>query len=67
MPHCPMCEMLKGRLDSMGIEYTVSMNVDEMIAKGISHVPVIEGDEGQLYFGKDALDYINSHYVKEEQ
>lgn len=66
MPHCPMCEMMKGRLDSMGIQYIVCMDTDTMIARGIKHVPVIEDEEGNMYFGKDAMTYINDHYAKED-
>lgn len=62
-----MCEMMKSRLDSFGAEYSVCMDVDAMLAKGIRHVPVIEDEDGTLYFGKEALEYINTHYAKENQ
>lgn len=66
MKHCPMCEMMKGRLDSMKVDYIVCMDTDEMLSKGIKHVPVVEDENGTLYFGKDALTYINDHYAKED-
>ena len=66
MEHCPLCEMMKDRLDSKGIQYAVCMDADIMIARGIKHVPVIEDEEGNMHFGKDAMTYINNHYAKED-
>lgn len=65
MEHCPMCEMMKSRLDSLRVEYCLCMDVNEMLAKEIKHVPVIEDEEGALYSGKAALNYFNTHYAKE--
>ena len=55
---CPRCNVLKQKLDSKNIEYTVVNDVDIMTEKGISTVPVLEVD-GQLLQFKEAVDWVN--------
>ena len=55
---CPRCNVLKQKLDSKNIEYTVVNDVDIMTEKGISAVPVLEVD-GQLLQFKEAVDWVN--------
>lgn len=56
---CPMCKMLKSRLDSAKIDYEVCMDIDKMKDLGISHVPVLSVD-GSLMNLQNAIGYINS-------
>lgn len=55
---CPRCNVLKQKLDSKNIEYTVVNDVDIMTEKGISTVPVLEVN-GQLLQFKEAVDWVN--------
>lgn len=55
---CPRCNVLKQKLDSKNIEYTVVNDVDIMTEKDISTVPVLEVD-GQLLQFKEAVDWVN--------
>lgn len=62
-----MCEMIKDRLNKLRVTYCLCMDTNEMIALGITHVPVIEDEEGVFYHGKAALDYVNTRFAKETQ
>lgn len=55
---CPRCNVLKQKLDSKKIEYTVVNDVDIMTEKGISTVPVLEVNSQLLQF-KEAVDWVN--------
>ena len=55
---CPRCQVLKSKLDSKNIDYTIVTDVDEMVKKGIESVPVLEVDE-QIFDFKSAVDYVN--------
>ena len=44
---CPKCNVLKAKLDNKNIKYDVVSNVDIIMSKEISTVPVLEID-GQL-------------------
>ena len=61
---CPRCRILKEKMDTKGIEYQESSNIDLLLEKGIQSVPVLEV-EGELFSFKDANDWIND-YVKGE-
>ena len=62
-----MCEMMKDRLNKLQVTYCLCMDPSEMLALGITHVPVIEDEEGAFYHGKAALNYINTRFAKETQ
>ncbi len=51
---CPSCRVLKQKLDDKGIKYTVHDSVDEMLALGITKVPVLQVN-GKIYEYNDAL------------
>ena len=40
--HCPCCETLEERLREAEIEYTVVSDTDQILALGITHVPILE-------------------------
>lgn len=39
--------ILKKRLDELGKTYEIDMDVNNMIARGLTHVPMLETDDGQ--------------------
>lgn len=39
---CPKCKILKEKLDSLHIDYTICDDMDLMISKGFMSVPVLE-------------------------
>ena len=57
--NCPRCEILKKKLDDNKINYEVVDNVDIMIDKGLSTVPVLEVNNKMLDF-KDAVEWVNN-------
>lgn len=56
---CPKCKVLKKKLDEKGIKYTVNLSVEEMMAIGITQVPVLCVD-GRLLQFKQAVDWVNT-------
>lgn len=56
---CPKCKVLKKKLDEKGIKYTVNLSVEEMMAIGITQVPVL-CVEGKLLQFKQAVDWVNT-------
>ena len=59
---CPMCEMLKDRLNEKKIEFVTVSDVNSILAKGIQNVPVLEVNN-ELLDTRKALawvqDYVN--------
>ncbi len=56
---CPMCKILKTKLDQKNIEYQVCENVDIMMAKGFQTVPMLEIDD-KLYNFREAVAWVNN-------
>ena len=42
--NCTKCKILKAKLDEKNIEYEVFDNIDEMIKKGFTSMPMLEID-----------------------
>ena len=57
---CSACNTLKLMLKNAGIEYTEHNNTDEMLALGISQVPVLSVD-GELMSYNDAKTWVQSN------
>ena len=57
--NCPRCKILKKKLDDNKINYEVVDNVDIMIDKGLSTVPVLEINGRMLDF-KEAVEWVNN-------
>lgn len=57
---CPMCNHAKEVLTAKNIPYEQIMDADIMSAKGITHVPVLEKDDGNLLSGKALVQYLNT-------
>jgi len=51
---CPNCKLLKDYLDKKGVSYEENNSVEDMVAKGFDHVPMLEVD-GEIYEFNDAL------------
>lgn len=57
---CNACNTLKLMLKNAGIEYTENNNIEEMLALGISQVPVLSVD-GELLSYNDAKTWVQSN------
>lgn len=55
---CPKCEVIKKKLEAKNIKYIECGDVEEMKARGIRFLPVIEVD-GQLLEFSEANKWIN--------
>lgn len=55
---CPRCRVLKKKMDTAGIKYEINSNVDEMLQKGMTSVPMLKVDN-VLFDFKGAVDWIN--------
>ena len=53
---CPRCVVLKKKLDSKGIVYTENNSVDDMVALGISAVPVLSVNTQLMDFSDPDLE-----------
>lgn len=61
---CPKCKVLKQKMDAVGFTYQENNSVDEMLALGITQVPVLSVD-GELYDFAQAVKVVNA-YANEE-
>lgn len=41
---CPLCNVLKEKLDAANIEYTTISDKEIMLAEGIDRIPILEAD-----------------------
>ena len=55
---CPKCKVLGAKLDGKNINYNVVSDINVIISKGITTVPVLEID-GRLLDFKKAVDWVN--------
>ncbi len=55
---CPKCQILKKKLDAKGINYTTVTDVNEMLAKGLNLMPVLQANEQLLDFAQ-AVEWVN--------
>lgn len=53
---CPMCYMLKDMLNRNGIEYRMETDTSIMASKGITHVPMVELEDGTLLDAMQAVE-----------
>lgn len=56
---CPKCKVLKSKLDSKKIEYTIIEDIEVMRNKGFNSLPVLEVD-GTIYEFREAVNYVNN-------
>lgn len=57
--HCPKCNVLKEKLDAANIQYCEVDNVDEIAAKGIDAVPVLQVGNIMMSFST-AIEWIKN-------
>lgn len=55
---CPKCKVLIKKLESKGIKYEVFDDVNKMIEKGFTNMPMFEIDGNVMNFG-EAIKWIN--------
>ena len=58
--HCPMCKMLRLKLDKANIKYEICDDVDLMISKGYKKAPMLEVD-GNVMSLKEALTWLEEN------
>ncbi len=58
--HCPMCKMLRLKLDKANIKYEICDDVDLMISKGYRKAPMLEV-EGNVMSLKEALTWLEEN------
>ena len=56
---CPMCAHAKEVLTARNIPFEQIMDPDVIAGKGISHVPVLETEDGNLLSGRSLILYLN--------
>ena len=56
---CPLCDHAKEVLTAKDIPFDQIMDAEEMSAKGITHVPVLETEDGNLLSGRALIQYLN--------
>lgn len=56
--HCPICEMLKSKLEEKHIKYVENTDVKEMKMLGLNTVPALSVDN-EILGAKDAIDFLN--------
>ena len=58
-PGCHKCNVLKTKLKAKGLEFNEVNNVEEMQSLGISQVPMLRVDDGDLMTFVQANSWIN--------
>ena len=56
---CPMCDHTKEVLTAKHISFEQIMDESAMRDKGITHVPVLETEDGNLLSGRALIQYLN--------
>ena len=56
---CPKCKVLKAKLDSKSIDYTIFNDIDRMVEMGITTVPNLMVN-GKLMNFKESIEWLNS-------
>lgn len=56
---CPRCAVLRQKLDAAHIDYSISDNINDIIAQGFMSVPVLKVDNKYMDFGQ-AVKWVNN-------
>lgn len=56
---CPKCEFLKTKMDSLGLDYELTTDVEEARKLGFQTVPLLEVDNKVMTF-PDAVKWLNN-------
>jgi len=54
---CPKCKILKLKLDSKNILYTLCSDIDIMVSKGFQSMPMLEVEEETMNY-LDAINWV---------
>ena len=57
--HCPRCTVLEKKLQAKGIKFEIETSVDDMLALGITQVPMLRVDDKLLNFA-EANTWVNN-------
>lgn len=57
--HCPRCNVLESKLKQKNIDYMETNDVDVMVQRGFTTVPMLEVD-GVVYDFKQAVEWIGA-------
>ena len=63
--HCPCCKTLEERLRRAEIEYAVVSDTEQILALGITHVPILEIDGQQMNYPA-AIRWLNERKASHE-
>lgn len=63
--HCPCCEVLEGRLKSVGIHYRVVDDVRMMLEMGLTTMPMLETDDLMMNYPA-ALKWLEERKFEDE-
>ena len=63
--HCPCCEALEEWLRQAEIEYAVVSDTEQILALGITHVPILEIDGRQMNYPA-AIRWLNERKASHE-
>ena len=55
---CPLCSVVKVKLNTFGIPYKNETNMEKMLAMGFKTLPILQLDDGTLLQFKEILNYI---------
>lgn len=67
MKGCPLCEHAKEVFSKTATPYESVMNPDVLREKGITHVPVLELEDGNLISGKPLIQYLQQLECKRKK
>jgi len=62
---CPKCRVLEKKLNTDGIRYSISNDINKLVEKGFQSVPVLDVDGDFLEF-KDAVNWIKNRGKRHE-
>ena len=62
-PGCPLCKVLRMKMDAANIEYKHIEDEDAMVALGVKSAPVLIV-EGAMHCGPEAIKWFNN-WIKE--
>ncbi len=56
---CPKCNVLKQKLDTKGVQYDISSDVDKMMELGFMAAPILDVDGNYMEFS-EAIKWVNT-------
>ena len=56
---CPKCNVLKQKLDTKGVQYDISSDVDKIMELGFMAAPILDVDGNYMEFS-EAIKWVNT-------